>query len=116
MSDTPPTSAAAPDQPPAVRIETLIGVLSNLQAWKVLQVLADGSALFSNEIVERCGVPMEAVTRQISKLRAAGVVIAPRGKLYEIAPQFIADKTECILDFGIYVLRLGGANLPTNAN
>jgi hypothetical protein len=49
-------------------------------------------------------------------LRNAGVVIQGRNRLYEIAPQFLADKTERVLDFGTCLLRLGTANLPTTAN
>jgi DNA-binding transcriptional ArsR family regulator len=76
-----------------------------------MRALADGSALLNTEIAEHSGLSRESVNQLLIRLRRAGVVIAPRGKLYEIAPQFLADKTERILDFGICVLRLGAANL-----
>ena len=39
-------------------------------------------------------------------LRNAGIVTQGRGRLYQIAPQFLADKTERILDFGYCLLRM----------
>ncbi|HEX8078105.1 MAG TPA: winged helix-turn-helix transcriptional regulator, partial [Chthoniobacterales bacterium] len=72
----------------------MISILGIPNCWKVLRALADGSSLLTSEIAGRCGLTMEAVSRQILRLRRAGIVIAPRGKLYEIAPQFLANKTE----------------------
>jgi hypothetical protein len=105
----PPTSTS--DQPAALSFEPLLGILGSMQAWKVLRVLADGSSLMTNEIAERSRLPNQSVSNQsvsnqIARLRAAGIVIAPRVKLYEIAPQFLADKTERILDFGYCLLRM----------
>lgn len=37
---------------------------------------------------------------------AAGIVINPGGRLFEIAPQFIADKFQRLLDFGWCTLRM----------
>jgi DNA-binding transcriptional ArsR family regulator len=94
----------------------LIGILGTPQCWKVLRALADGSSLLTSEIADRCDLPMDAVSRQILRLRRAAIVIAPRGKLYEIAPQFLADENERILDFAACLLRLGAANLSRNTN
>jgi DNA-binding transcriptional ArsR family regulator len=110
----PPTSSS--DQPAPVDFEALLSILGSVQAWKVLRILADVSSLMTNEIAERCGLPNEAVSRQMARLRVAGVVIAPRVKLYEIPAQFLTDKTERILDFGVCLLRLGATNLPTSAS
>jgi DNA-binding transcriptional ArsR family regulator len=112
----PSASSPASNQPAALPFEPFLSILGSIQAWKVLRVLADGSSLMTNEIAERSGLPNDSVSGQIARLRRAGVVIAPRGKLYEIAPQFLADKTERVLDFGVCLLRLGAANLPTAAN
>jgi hypothetical protein len=40
---------------------------------------------------------------------AADVVTHGRNRLYQIAPQFLADKSESLLDFGWCVLRM---NIP----
>jgi hypothetical protein len=39
-------------------------------------------------------------------LRNAGIVIQGRNRLYSLAPQFIANKTERVLDFGYCMLRM----------
>jgi hypothetical protein len=39
-------------------------------------------------------------------LRNAGIVTQGRNRLYQIAAQFLTDKTERILDFGYCLLRL----------
>ena len=41
--------------------------------------------------------------------------IAPRVKLYEIPPQFLADKAERILDFGYCLLRMKVGASRTNS-
>jgi DNA-binding transcriptional ArsR family regulator len=107
----PSASSPGPDQPTTLKLEPLLKILGSIQAWKVLRTLADGSALLNNEIADRSGVPRSSVNELLLRLRDTGIVIAPRVKLYEIAPQFLADKTERVLDFGVCLLRLGAANL-----
>ena len=87
-------------------MEPLLSILGSVQAWKVMRVLADGSSLLNNEIAERSALPNDTVRKLLIRLRHAGIVIAPRVKLYEIAPQFLADKTERVLDFGYCLLRM----------
>jgi DNA-binding transcriptional ArsR family regulator len=106
----PPTSS--PDPATTLNFESLVGILGSVPAWKVLRVLADGSSLLPNEIAEQSRLPNDTVRKQLNRMREAGLVIAPRVKLYEIPPQFLADKTERVLDFGYCVLRLKA--VPTN--
>jgi len=42
----------------------------------------------------------------IAILKKAAIIISPRARHLEIAPQFIADKTNRLLDFGWCLLRL----------
>ncbi len=42
-------------------------------------------------------------------LRNVGIVAQGRGRLYQIAPQFIADKTHRVIDFGYCLLRMNVA-------
>jgi DNA-binding transcriptional ArsR family regulator len=107
----PSASNPAPNQQAALPIEQFVVVLGSIQAWKILRVLADGSSLLNNEIAERSALPNDTVRKLLIRLRHAGIVIAPRVKLYEIPPQFLANKTERILDFGICVLRLNTPGL-----
>src|SRR6266404_881380 len=103
----PSTSSPGPNQPTPLKLEPLFRILGSIQAWRVVRALADSSALLNSEIAERSGVSRESVNQLLLRLRDAGIVIAPRVKLYEIPPQFLADKTERVLDFGICLLRLG---------
>lgn len=103
----PPTSTPDPATP--LNFESLVAILGSVAAWKVLRALADGSSLLPNEIAEQSRLPNDTVRKQLIRMRDAGVVIAPRVKLYEIPPQFLADKTERILDFGYCLLRMNAA-------
>jgi DNA-binding transcriptional ArsR family regulator len=101
----PESSSATPKKEATLTIETLVGILGSLPALKILRVLADGRSLMSNEIAAETG--LSSVSGQLARLRSAGVVIAPRIKLYEIAPQYLVDKTNRHLDFGVCLLRFG---------
>jgi len=100
----PPTSTG--DQAPSLNFEKFVGALGSVPAWKILRALADGRSLLPNEISEQCRLSSDVVRNQLNRLREAGIIIAPRVKLYEIAPQFVVDKENRILDFGYCVLRL----------
>jgi hypothetical protein len=39
-------------------------------------------------------------------MRATGVVIHSRNRFYQVAPQFLVDKPERTLDFGLCFLRM----------
>ncbi|MEN3368714.1 MAG: hypothetical protein V7609_857 [Verrucomicrobiota bacterium] len=43
-------------------------------------------------------------------VRNAGIVIQGRNRHYQIAPQFLADKTEGVLDFGYCLLRMNAGS------
>jgi hypothetical protein len=54
---------------------------------------------------------VDATSKNMAVLRNAGIVIQGRGRLYSLAPQFIADKDVRIVDFGYCLLRMNvGAN------
>jgi DNA-binding transcriptional ArsR family regulator len=102
-----PTLDAATDIPtPSVQLETILGVISGTTRWNILHELADGSSLMVSELAERTGWTADVISKQLAILRKAGVVINPRGRLFEVAPQFLADKTNRLLDFGWCVLRM----------
>ena len=104
MTEPIPPSDPTPAQPAEPTFETLSTVLRFAECWRILSLLADGSSLLKNEIAERATLSMDAATSQLYRLRAAGIVIAPRGKLYEIDPRFVADKANRVLDFGCCTL------------
>ena len=58
------------------------------------------------EIAERTRQSKDVTSKHIAILRNAGVVIQGRNRLYQITPQFLADKTERLIDFGYCLLRM----------
>lgn len=99
-----------PDSPravaPTLPLETLLKCISGTTRWDILRELADGSSLMVSELAKRTGWGADVISKQLAILRQAGIVINPRGRLFEIAPQFLTDKTERILDFGYCLLRM----------
>jgi hypothetical protein len=59
-----------------------------------------------SELAERIGQSTDATSKNMAVLRNAGIVLQGRNRLYSLVPQFIADKTERILDFGYCLLRM----------
>jgi DNA-binding transcriptional ArsR family regulator len=103
MPDSP--KAAAPTLP----LETLLKCISGSTRWDILRELADGSSLMVSELAKRTGWGADVISKQLAILRKAGIIINPRGRLFEIAPAFLADKTERFLDFGYCLLRMSVA-------
>jgi hypothetical protein len=73
---------------------------------KTASELADSGSLMVSEIARRTGWGAAVVSKQLAILRKAGIVINPRSRLFEIAPQFVADKSQRLLDFGWCTLRM----------
>ena len=97
-----PPSAATPTLP----LEAVLTCINGTTRWSILRELADGSSLMVSEIARRTGCGPPVVSKQLAILRRAGIVINPRGRLFEIAPQFVADKSQRLLDFGWCTLRM----------
>jgi predicted transcriptional regulator len=87
-------------------LETVLTCISGTTRWDILRELADGSSLMVSELARRTGWGAYVISKQLAILRKAGIVINPRGRLFEIAPQFIADKSQRLLDFGWCTLRM----------
>jgi DNA-binding transcriptional ArsR family regulator len=98
----PPSAAPAP----TLRLATVLTCISGTTRWDILRELADGGSLMVSEISKRSGWSASVVSKQLAILRKAGIVINPRRRLFEIAPQFIADKSQRLLDFGWCTLRM----------
>jgi DNA-binding transcriptional ArsR family regulator len=93
---------------PSARIplDQILNVISVPARWYLLRELASGEQLMVSELAERVGQSPDATSKNMAVLRNAGIVIQGRGRLYQIAPQFLTDKTERILDFGYCLLRM----------
>jgi len=94
-----------PDSP-SLSLAAVQSTIGSAARWAILHELADGSSLMVSELADRTGMTSSAVSKQLNALVNDDIVIHPRGRLYEIAPQFIANKTERIIDFGYCLLRM----------
>jgi len=101
--------APAPPPPPTIPLEKLAELLRSTVRWRILRELAGGDQLMVVELAERIRKSKDVTSKHMGLLRSAGVVLQGRNRLYQIAPQFLADKTERLLDFGYCLLRL---NVP----
>jgi len=74
--------------------------------WAILAELSDGQPGMVLAIAKKLNLPAVTVSQHMGVLRRAGVVVAGLGRLYTIAPPFLADAAQGQLDFGCCLLRL----------
>jgi DNA-binding transcriptional ArsR family regulator len=74
--------------------------------WTILRELADGGSLMVSELAQRTGISPSAMSKQLAVLIGDGVVINPRGRLFQLDPRFVADPANRILDFGWCLVRM----------
>lgn len=103
MSD-PQTPSATPS--PTIPLNTVLNIISSPARWRILREFASGDQLMVTEIAERTRQSKDVTSKHISILRNAGIVTQGRNRLYQIAPQFLADRTDRLLDFGYCLLRM----------
>jgi DNA-binding transcriptional ArsR family regulator len=94
-----------PDSP-SLSLAAVQSTVGSAARWAILRELADGSSLMVSELADRTRMTSSAVSKQLNALVNDDIVIHPRGRLYQIAPQFLSDKTERVLDFGYCLLRM----------
>jgi DNA-binding transcriptional ArsR family regulator len=99
-----------PDGPPIpsapIPVGQFLNIISVPARWYLLRELASGEQFMVSELAERVGQSPDTASKNLAVLRNAGIVTQGRNRLYTLAPQFIADKTERILDFGYCLLRM----------
>ncbi len=98
--DAPPIPSAT------IPLAQILSAISNPVRWYLLRELASGEQLMVVELAERVGQSLDATSKNMVLLRNAGIVVQGRSRLYSLAPQFIANKTERVLDFGYCLLRM----------
>jgi DNA-binding transcriptional ArsR family regulator len=98
---------AGPPKPTAtIPLGDILGAISNPVRWNLLRELASGESLMVTELAERLGQSVDTTSKHMAILRKAGIAIPGRGRLYQVPPQFLTDKTERVLDFGYCLLRM----------
>jgi DNA-binding transcriptional ArsR family regulator len=89
-----------------IPLDQILAAISNPARWYLLRELASGDQLMVTELAERIGLAPDSTSKHLVPLRNAGIVLQGRNRLYAIAPQFLADKAERVLDFGYCLLRM----------
>ena len=87
----------------------LATVLGHTGRWKMLRELTCGEPRTISELAAVSGCSYENTIKHLAVMRAAGVVVQGRGRLYAIAKQYLPTPGEPIVDFGHCVLRLDAA-------
>jgi DNA-binding transcriptional ArsR family regulator len=96
-----------PEQNPSLPLSAVQTALGSPTRWAILRELADGGSLMVSEVAKRTGLAPDAASKQLHRLIHDGIVMNPRGRLFEIKPQFLADKANQIVDFGYCLVRFG---------
>jgi DNA-binding transcriptional ArsR family regulator len=91
---------------PTILLAQILSAISVPVRWYLLRELASGEQFMVSELAERLGQSPDATSKNMAVLRNAGIVTQGRGRLYSLAPQFIADKAARIVDFGYCLLRM----------
>ncbi|HEX3818120.1 MAG TPA: helix-turn-helix domain-containing protein [Chthoniobacterales bacterium] len=95
-----------PDSSPLLPLAVIQSTLGSPTRWAILRELADGGSLMVSELAKRIGGSPSAISKQLAILIADGLVINPRGRLFEIPERFLADKANRTLDFGWCLLHM----------
>lgn len=101
-----PDSSQPPPAVPLLPLEAALSAVASPVRWRILAELATGEQLMVAEIAERIGQNADATGKQLAVLRDAGIVTVGRNRLNRLQPQFIADPSQRLVDFGWCLLRL----------
>ena len=80
--------------------------LADATRWRLLWELGQGEALPVNELARRLGRSPTLISKHMGILRAAGLVTAGFGRLYQLAPAMRPPPGSRLADFGHCLLRL----------
>ena len=99
-----PVFKLLPHQRPAMK--AMAKALGSPTRWAILAELSNGQPSMVLGLAKKLGQRPSTVSQHIGVLRRAGVVTVGIGRLYTIAPQFLADAGQGHVDFGHCLLRL----------
>jgi hypothetical protein len=107
-SPTPKISAVAP----SLNLERVAGALSHVARWKMLRELSLGEPREIAELGVIAGCSYDSAIKHLGVLLKAGLVVRGRGRVFQIAKQYLASPEERILDYGYCLLRLESVGKP----
>jgi len=71
----------------------------------MLARLVEGESFTISELANTAGVSYDTAVKHLKVLRDAGVVEAPRAKLYKLTPACHCDREAHTIDFGFLLAR-----------
>jgi len=98
-----PKTAASPD------IDRLITALSHRTRWKMLKELCAGEPRTIDEMAKASGCTYDNASKHLATLRWAGLIVRGRGRLYQMAKEYLPTPGQPVVDFGHCLLRLDAA-------
>jgi len=94
---------------PLPNLELLITALGHSTRWKMLKELTCGEARTIDEMAKVGGCSYDNASKHLARLVRAGVVVRGRGRLYQMAKQYLPTPGQSVMDFGHCLLRLDAA-------
>ena len=102
------TLESAPTAAPAQRpdIDQLIAALRHRNRWKMLKELCAGEPRTIAELAKVAGCSYDNAAKHLAQLYRAGLVLRGRGRVYEMARQYLPTPGQPVVDIGHCLLRL----------
>jgi DNA-binding MarR family transcriptional regulator len=87
----------------------LLTAISHPARWRMLRALCTGEGMTVSELAEVAGCSVDMSSKNLKTLKAAGLVVRKRNRLYTLTPGYQPVPGEPLLDYGHYLLRLDAA-------
>lgn len=87
-------------------LKGLASALAHPTRWKMLKELSCGEARSIEELAQAGGCRYDNAIKHLTVLRAAGLVVQGRGRLYQIPAKHLPTPGEPVVDYGLCLLRL----------
>lgn len=91
---------------PLPDLELLITALGHSTRWKMLKELTCGEARTIDEMATVGGCRYDNASKHLARLVRAGLIVRGRGRLYQMAKQYLPTPGQPVVDFGHCLLRL----------
>jgi DNA-binding transcriptional ArsR family regulator len=108
MNPTPEPAKTAIGSP-LPDLERLVSAISHTTRWKMLREFCAGEPRTIAEMAKVAGCSYDNASKHLAMLRKAGVVVQGRGRLNELAKQYLPVPGQPVVDFGHCLLRLDKA-------
>jgi DNA-binding MarR family transcriptional regulator len=91
---------------PLPDLKQTLRAISQLSRWKMLKELTCGEARTIDEMATVGGCRYDNASKHLARLVRAGLIVRGRGRLYQMAKQYLPTPGQPVVDFGHCLLRL----------